>query len=228
MKEKLEAHELQSNSKLGLWLENYWYHYKWHTIIVSFFLIIGAISITQLFGRVSYDAYLMYVGDETIPDTQYQDIIDSLKKVSKDYNGDGEHHINFSKMSFISDEENEMASTVNAGTVQYLSNMVVQPYYIYLMSPEVYDTYKESGIFVPISEVVSDVPSDWYYDDTAVYFDKTVFANSFAGVNDLGEDTLLVLKIVPYSSSKSVTKAEQAAYQNHLDMLKNILSYRKK
>jgi hypothetical protein len=121
-----------------------------------------------------------------------------------------------------------MASTVNAGTVQYLSNMVVQPYYIYLMSPEVYDTYKESGIFVPISEVVSDVPSDWYYDDTAVYFDKTVFANSFAGVNDLGEDTLLVLKIVPYSSSKSVTKAEQAAYQNHLDMLKNILSYRKK
>ena len=131
-------------------------------------------------------------------------------------------------MSFISDEENEMASTVNAGTVQYLSNMVVQPYYIYLMSPEVYDTYKESGIFVPISEVVSDVPSDWYYDDTAVYFDKTVFANSFAGVNDLGEDTLLVLKIVPYSSSKSVTKAEQAAYQNHLDMLNNILSYRKK
>ena len=64
------------------WLDNYWYHYKWHTIIVSFFLIIGAISITQLFGRVSYDAYLMYVGDETIPDTQYQDIIDSLTFVN--------------------------------------------------------------------------------------------------------------------------------------------------
>ncbi len=215
-------------SKFLKWLDNYWYHYKWHTIIVSFFIIIGLISIVQLFNRTSYDAYIMYVGDETIPDTQYQDILDSLKKVSKDYNGDKEQNINFSKMSFISDEEHEMASTVNASTVQYLSNMVVQPYYIYLMSPVVYDTYKDSGIFVPISELVQGLPADWYYDDTAIYFDKTDFANSFAGVNDLGEDTLLVLKIVPYSSSKSVTKAEKTAYENHLDILKNILSYRKK
>ncbi len=210
------------------WLDNYWYHYKWPTIIVAFFLIIGTISVVQLFNRETYDAYIMYVGDETIPDTQYQDIMDSLKQVSKDYNKDGEHNINFSKMSFISDEENEMASTVNAGTVQYLSNMVVQPYYLYLMSPAVYDTYKDSGIFIPISEVVDGVPAEWYHDDTAVYFDKTEFANSFAGVNDLGEDTLLVIKMVPYSSSKSVSKSERASYEHHLDILKNILSYRKK
>lgn len=215
-------------SKFLKWLDNYWYHYKWPTIIVSFFIIIGVISVVQLFNRVSYDAYIMYVGDETIPDTQYQDILDSLKKVSKDYNGDKEHNINFSKMAFISDENHEMASTVNASTVQYLTNMVVQPYYIYLMSPEVYDTYKDSGIFVPISEVVSGVPESWYYDDTAILFDKTDYANSFAGVNDLGEDTLLVLKIIPYAASKSAQKAERAAYENHLDLLKNILSYRKK
>ena len=215
-------------SKFLKWLDNYWYHYKWPTIIVAFFLIIGTISVVQLFNRETYDAYIMYVGDETIPDTQYQDIMDSLKQVSKDYNQDGEHNINFSKMSFISDEENEMASTVNAGTVQYLSNMVVQPYYLYLMSPAVYDTYKDSGIFIPISEVVDGVPAEWYHDDTAVYFDKTEFANSFAGVNDLGEDTLLVIKMVPYSSSKSVSKSERASYEHHLDILKNILSYRKK
>jgi hypothetical protein len=215
-------------SKFLKWLDNYWYHYKWPTIIVAFFLIIGTISVVQLFNRETYDAYIMYVGDETIPDTQYQDIMDSLKQVSKDYNKDGEHNINFSKMSFISDEENEMASTVNAGTVQYLSNMVVQPYYLYLMSPAVYDTYKDSGIFIPISEVVDGVPAEWYHDDTAVYFDKTEFANSFAGVNDLGEDTLLVIKMVPYSSSKSVSKSERASYEHHLDILKNILSYRKK
>ena len=215
-------------SKFLKWLDNYWYHYKWPTIIVAFFLIIGTVSVVQLFNRETYDVYVMYVGDETIPDTQYQDIIDSLKQVSKDYNRDEEHNINFSKMTFISDEENEMASTVNAGTVQYLSNMVVQPYYLYLMSPAVYDTYKDSGIFIPISEVVDGVPDEWYHDDTAVYFDKTDYANSFAGVNDLGEDTLLVIKMVPYSSSKSATKSERASYENHLDVLKNILSYRKK
>ena len=95
------------------------------------------------------------------------------------------------------------------------------------MDVEVYKLYKDSGIFVPISEIVSDLPEEWYYDDTAVYFDRTDYANSFVGVDNLGENTLLVIKIMPYSSSKRVASQERRAYDNHLDMLKNILSYRK-
>ena len=214
-------------SKFLKWLDNYWYHYKWPTIIVSFFVIIGIISMVQIFNRENYDAYVMYVGDAAIPDTQYHDILNSLKDVSSDYDGDKEHNINFSKTAFITDPENDMASTVNASAMQYLSNLVVQPYYIYLMDETVYKLYKDSDIFVPISEVVSDVPEDWYYDDTAVYFDKTDYANSFAGVDNLGENTLLVIKIMPYSNSKRVLERERQYYNNHLDMLKNILSYRK-
>ncbi|MBE6666472.1 MAG: hypothetical protein E7603_09715 [Ruminococcaceae bacterium] len=214
-------------SKFLKWLDNYWYHYKWHTIIVAFFLIIGIISTVQIFNRETYDAYVMYVGGEEIPDTKYYDIMQSLKAVSSDYDGNKEHKINFGKMAFISDPENNMASTINSPTVQFLSNLVVQPYYIYLMDVEVYKLYKDSGVFVPISELMTDVPEDWYYDETAVYFDKTDYANSFAGVDKLGENTLLVIKIMPYASSKRVAAAERTSYENHLDMLKNILSYRK-
>jgi hypothetical protein len=169
----------------------------------------------------------MYVGGKDVPDTKYYDIMQSLKSVSSDYDGNKEHKINFGKMAFISDPENNMASTVNTPTVQFLSNLVVQPYYIYLMDVEVYKLYEDSGVFVPISELYSDIPEDWFYDETAVYFDKTEYANSFPGVDDLGENTLLVMKIVPYSSSKRVAAAECQAYENHLDLLKNILSYRK-
>ena len=214
-------------SKFLKWLDNYWYHYKWHTIIVSFFLIIGTISMVQIFNREKYDAYVMYVGDKAIPDTQYHDIMQSLKEVSSDYDGDKKHTINFSQTAFITDPENNLASSINASAIQYLSNLVVQPYYIYLMDVEVYKLYKDSGVFVPISEIVSDLPEEWYYDDTAVYFDKTDYANSFAGVDNLGENTLLVIKIMPYASSKRVAAQERQAYDNHLDMLKNILSYRK-
>ena len=214
-------------SKFSKWLDNYWYHYKWHTIIVSFFLIIGIISTVQIFNKESYDAYVMYVGGEEIPDTKYYDILQSLKAVSSDYDEDKKHTINFGKLAFVSDPENNMASTINSPTVQFLSNLVVQPYYIYLMDVEVYKLYEDSGVFVPISELFNDVPQEWYYDDTAVYFDKTDYANSFAGVDGLGENTLLVMKIIPYFSSKRVTAAERESYENHLDMLKNILSYRK-
>ncbi|MBR6745458.1 MAG: hypothetical protein IKM00_09645 [Clostridia bacterium] len=214
-------------SKFLKWLDNYWYHYKWHTIIVSFFLLIGTISMVQIFNRETYDAYVMYVGDAVIPDTQYYDIMQSLKEVSSDYDENKEHNINFSKTAFITDPENKMASSINASAIQYLSNLVVQPYYIYLMDEEVYKLYKDSDIFVPISEIVSDLPANWYYDDTAVYFDRTDYANSFPGVDNLGENTLLVIKIMPYSSSKRVMERERGYYDDHLDMLKNILSYRK-
>lgn len=214
-------------SKFLKWLDNYWYHYKWPTIIVSFFLIIGTISLVQLFTKEKYDAYVMYVGEASIPDTQYVDIMQSLKAVSSDYDGNKEHNINFARTAFITDPENNMASSVNASAIQYLSNLVVQPYYIYLMDETVYKLYKDSGVFVPISEIVKDVPEEWYYDGTAVYFDKTDYANSFPGVDKLGENTLLVLKIMPYSNSKSVLAREREYYEDHVDMLKNILSYRK-
>jgi hypothetical protein len=190
-------------------------------------LLIGTISTVQIFNRDQYDAYVMYVGEAAIPDTQYYDIMQSLKAVSSDYDGDKEHNINFAKTAFITDPENNMASTINASAIQYLSNLVVQPYYIYLMDVEVYKLYKDSGVFVPISELGTEIPEDWYYDDTAVLFSKTDYANSFPGIDNLGENTLLVIKIMPYSTSKSVTAKERQSYDYHLDMLKNILSYRK-
>ncbi|MBQ3489767.1 MAG: hypothetical protein IJA86_04165 [Clostridia bacterium] len=138
-------------SKFLKWLDNYWYHYKWHTIIVTFFLVIGIISTVQIFNKESYDAYVMYVGGQDIPDTQYYDILQSLKAVSSDYDANKEHKINFAKSAFISDPENNMASMINAPTIQNLSTLVVQPYYIYLMDVEVYKLYKDSGVFYSIS-----------------------------------------------------------------------------
>ena len=26
------------------WLDNYWYHYKWHTIVVAFFIFVGIVG----------------------------------------------------------------------------------------------------------------------------------------------------------------------------------------
>ncbi len=214
-------------SKVLKWLDNYWYHYKWTTIVVVFFLSVAIILGIQFATRENYDAYVMYVGDEAIPDTQYQDILNSFGTVMKDYNEDKEIILNFSKTAFISDKEHEMASTVNAAATEFLSSMSVQPYYIYLMTPLVYDIYKENGIFIPISELDIDVPEEWYHDETSILFSKTDFASSHAGVDSLGEDLILVIKSVPYSRSDSVEKRERAAFEHHYDLLRTILEYRK-
>ncbi|MBQ9748198.1 MAG: hypothetical protein IJV98_05385 [Clostridia bacterium] len=214
-------------SKLLKWLDNYWYHYKWTTIVVVFFLSLAIILGIQFATKENYDAYIMYVGDEAIPDTKRQDIVSSFGTVMQDYNGDKEIILNFSRTAFISDEEHEMASTVNAAATQFLSSMSVQPYYIYLMTPLVYDIYKDSGVFVPISELEIDIPEEWYYDEQTVLFSKTDFARSHAGVDSMGEDLILAIKSVPYSRSSRVEKNERLAFENHYDLLKTILEYRK-
>ena len=157
-------------SKILKWLDNFWYHYKWVVIIVTFFLIIGIILTVQLVTRKNYDVYIMYLGDASIPDTKYQDIMDSFEKVADDYNGDGELLLNFSKTGYIADEENPMASSVNSTAIQFMSTMIVQPYYIYLIHADLYEQYKESEVFVPITDLIEDIPSEWLYDDCAVYF----------------------------------------------------------
>lgn len=214
-------------SKVFKWIDNFWYHHKWPFCITAFFVILAIILGIQLFSRENYDVYIMYVGDDPIPDTQYQDIQKSLSSVCKDYNEDKEILVNFSRTAFMDDKEHEMASTVNASATQFLSSMSVQPYYLYLMTPLVYDIYKDSGVFIPISELGLDVPEEWYHDDLAIDFSKTDYARSHAGVDKLGEDLVLVIKCVPYSHSKSTTEREKQAYENHFDLLKSILEYRK-
>lgn len=48
------------------WLENYWYHYKWHTLIGGAAIILVVVLIAQLAAKVNYDALFMYVGDDYI------------------------------------------------------------------------------------------------------------------------------------------------------------------
>ena len=213
-------------SKVLKWIDNFWYHYKWTFIVVTFFLVIGIVLTFQLFTKEDYDAYIMYVGDTTIPDTMYQDILDSLEVVVKDYDENGEVNVNFQRLGFITDEENELAGSVNASATSYLASMSVQPQYLYLLEPEVYELFADSGIFLPISELVGDVPEEWLYDETAIYFSKTSYSRTNAGVDGFDDDCLLVIKTMPYARPNSSRYlSEKASYEHHLDILKQILAY---
>ena len=50
------------------WLENYWYHYKWHTLIVAFFVIMLTVMGVQMCSREDNDIYIIYAGPELISD----------------------------------------------------------------------------------------------------------------------------------------------------------------
>ncbi|MBR5314827.1 MAG: hypothetical protein IKU45_05400, partial [Clostridia bacterium] len=44
------------------WLDNFWYHYKWHVIIGLFVIVFLVVAIGQMIDKDKVDAYVMYAG----------------------------------------------------------------------------------------------------------------------------------------------------------------------
>ena len=74
-------------------LQNYWFHFKWHTIGIVFTLIVLIVMITQCAGRTNWDMQVIYFTYTPAIDSQTNMIGDYLESISKDINGDGEVNI---------------------------------------------------------------------------------------------------------------------------------------
>ena len=72
-------------------MENFWYHYKYHTIVILVVFITLAVSITQCCMKPDYD-YKIVVATRsmTLSTPQLEAITKEFEQYGKDVNGDGE------------------------------------------------------------------------------------------------------------------------------------------
>ncbi len=204
------------------WLENYWYHYKWATIISAFFITVAVICIVQIASKKDYNIYIRYVGDSVITGTQYDDMTGALEKI---VSGDKKDSVNFAQVAYISDDDNPYKNEKNAVARETLSSMLVQPYYIYIMDMTAYNDYKDSGVFAPLSSIFEEDVTDISYDEYALYLSKTEFLKNAPGMEWVEEDTVIVIKIVPYDSvfTGKKSKRELASFDIHKEFLRSMV-----
>lgn len=204
------------------WLENYWYHYKWATIISAFFITVAVICIVQIASKKNYNIYIRYVGDSVITGTQYDDMTGALEKI---VSGDKKDSVNFAQVAYISDDDNPYKNEKNAVARETLSSMLVQPYYIYIMDMTAYNDYKDSGVFAPLSSIFEEDVIDISYDEYALYLSKTEFLKNAPGMEWVEEDTVIVIKIVPYDSvfTGKKSKSELASFDIHKEFLRSMV-----
>lgn len=204
------------------WLENYWYHYKWATIISAFFITVAVICIVQIASKKNYNIYIRYVGDSVITGTQYDDMTGALEKI---VSGDKKDSVNFAQVAYISDDDNPYKNEKNAVARETLSSMLVQPYYIYIMDLTAYNDYKDSGVFAPLSSIFEEDVTDISYDEYALYLSKTEFLKNASGMEWVEEDTVIVIKIVPYDSvfTGKKSKSELASFDIHKEFLRSMV-----
>lgn len=205
------------------WLDNFWYHHKWAVIITAFFLVVALVCGVQMANKQSYDACVMFIGNGgKITGTQYQDILSSLKTVCADTDGDKEISVLFSREAFISDEDDPVASNINSNITTFMQSSLYQDYYLYFIDPVLYDYYKDSGMFVPLADYVENIPEEIMYDACAIKLSMCEFY-SYAGISAMPEDTLIVLKTVPYFTSNKKTEYCKSLQLAHAEIITNII-----
>ena len=73
------------------WCENYWYHYKYHTLVSLVLVVALVVCIAQCSSRKDYDyQVVLAVGSVEMVPSQVEALAEQLEAIGTDQNGDGE------------------------------------------------------------------------------------------------------------------------------------------
>lgn len=164
--------------KLRSWLDNYWYHYKWHTLIALVFILTFAIGIGQIaFEKNDYDVYVLYVGGEYVQKEPHEEIEGVIKAAADraagisdaEDSGDDGKDVNFQMLIYHTDERiAQMQADAQAAGEEFAfdfleNNNVLETFMKQLVSgenvimfldPELYATAEANEALYPVEDIL--------------------------------------------------------------------------
>lgn len=224
-------------SPLREWVENFFYHYKWHTIAAAIALFAIIICSVQTCSRVKYDFHIMYAGSDVISTSrtesdvsEHERMLNAIKSFVSDRNNDGVCNVNLLTLYLPSSEEikelnasgayvNEQAIKENEETLnQY---MFYGDYYICILSERLFlkwgananDTPFESiDAFLPKDAKIADGEDDDGYRilaGSAVYLSSTPLGD-LPAFSSLGNDTVIAIRKNTSKDTEAYEYAKEA------------------
>ena len=227
--------EVMTPSTLKEKIQNFWYHYKWHSVAALVVILVAIVCVLQFCQRESYDAYILYAGSKTIGRTtengdvpEIVTLNSSLKKFAEDFDGNGEININFNNYYYLSNDEANGLDDVNDGLLasdsKGLSNVLEHSeYYLMFISKAVYENYHKIGdddLFLDLTSYASYNPDAEFYAPNAILL-SSIDASMLPGISSLPDDTLICIRFPSVLGGKS--KEHQEYFENAKKMLVNIL-----
>lgn len=228
------------------WFKNFWYHYKWHSIVALFLIFTITICSVQMCQKESYDIYILYAGSHEIERTnkngdiaEYATLTSSLKRVTQDYDEDGNTVVSFKDLFMLSSEEikeiekSDEKIEINRSLLienQTILNetMMYSNYYVCLLSKSVYNEYRTVDDVEMFSSLSSYVDADTnveYYTESAIYLNSTAFY-LLPGICNLPADTLICLRNTSAIANHFDEKGTKEAHRRSVDTISKILNYK--
>lgn len=238
--EKIAAGEVVIENKFLKWLDNYWYHYKWPTLVVAFFLFVGIVCFAQCSTREQGDVTVSFAGGYTLTAEEHAKIVDVFEAIApKKADGGGQMSVLFSTYSVYTEDELKKTYTDEDGKLDVYSYnnakqvskdhlntfgtyVMTGESAVWLVSEYVYETQNLQKIAVPLSELYETVPES-AYDGYAIRLADTALYQYYDVLKILPEDTLIVM---PHSMVWGESSDEEA-YAEFLSMYRAIVEFQK-
>lgn len=127
-------------------IDNFWYYYKIHVLVVVFILLVAGVFIKDIVTKVDYDYFVAFVTEEMMTDEEISSIQSVLEKEAEDLNGDGEIHVEVQNYT-IPQGDSADPQLVAAGQTKLTVDIQDGTSMIFFLSPGCYESYKDSGVF---------------------------------------------------------------------------------
>ena len=216
MDEKYKYGDASIKSPIVTKLENFWYHYKWHSIIAAFLVIVLIVCSFQMCTRTTYDVHILYAGAYKLEKTSsdgdvsaYLGTVSSLKRVAQDFDGNGSTDVNLLDLFVMTNEEiaefyrdennagkeiNEIQIRDNTDTLE--STLLFGNYYLCFLSEALFQKYEElhdGAIFADLSPYVAAGAEYEYASPRGIYIRSLDFY-SMPYISELPDDTVVCIR----------------------------------
>ena len=220
--------------------ENFWYYYKWHTIVGIFIAFCLIVIFGQMAGKTPYDAHVMYTGPLYFDRETAQSVVDSIAEVSEgsknasaaDYTGDGALSVNLNASVYISPalaEEYKEAGIhydhlQNVSTQSDFANMLmIGEYVILLIDRSLYDETVGVGAFLTWEDAIGYTP-EGAIDDYGIEI-SSLPISEMNGFRQLPEDTVLCCRAKSYINKFNDKVQNAEMYRSQLALFKQLVEY---
>ena len=126
-------------------IDNFWYYYKIHVLVVVFILFVAGVFIKDIVTKVDYDYSVAFVTEEMMTEEEISSIQSVFEREAEDLNGDGEIHVEVQNYT-IPQGDSADPQLVAAGQTKLTVDIQDGTSMIFFLSPGCYESYKDSGV----------------------------------------------------------------------------------
>lgn len=234
---KMPDVKISAKNNFLKWLDNYWYHYKWPTIIVGVAVIILVVCLWQTSTTEKHDTVIIYAGPMCLTTNETRQLEEALGGLlPSDKDGNGKKSASLSMYQIYSEEQikNIEAETDETGSKisvdRTRNSNQFKTYNNYVMTgqspvcfidPSLYKAIPEEYLY-PLSKVFGEKLPKGAIDGYGIRLGDTDLYKDYSIVRLLPADTVICLRSPLGGLGQSI---DDEKYQFEMETFKAFVTY---